>query len=432
MMTLLSSPQLAALDRELEIGNAEALAQFWREIVLQGSPLIEPVEENAQERLVTFLWHDPEGITKNVLLIGGLAVLWDFSSAQLTRLRETDLWYKTFRARADTRTTYHLIVNDSLVPPGEETDWKARMARRQLDPLNPHIFVLPKDPDDPASQEQRVSLLELPAAPAQPWIEPQPNVAAGTLHRHTFSSITLQNERRVWVYTPPGYTPDAAPYPVLLLFDGSTYAGRVIPTPTILDNLLAAGKIPPLVAIMPDSLDGTTRERELGCSLPFNQFLTQELLPWARQTYHLTTNPAGIIVGGVSLGGTAAAFAALHHPDVFGAVLSQSGAFWWKAEWDSEYESVARAFALQPCLTIRFYLEVGLLERSVIRDDAPGHIVANRHLRTLLQAKGYQVHYREFMGWHSHACWRGSFADGLLALIGREEIATSAAPPANQ
>ncbi|GEM_PF-3194646 len=42
----------------------------------------------------------------------------------------------------------------------------------------------------------------------------------------------------------------------------------------------------------------------------------------------------------------------------------------------------------QPCLPIRFYLEVGLLERGVIRDAAPGHIVANRHLRTLLQAKG--------------------------------------------
>jgi enterochelin esterase-like enzyme len=88
-------------------------------------------------------------------------------------------------------------------------------------------------------------------------------------------------------------------------------------------------------------------------------------------------------------------------------------------ESDGEYETVARAFARQPRLPLRFYLEVGLLERSVIRTEMPGQIVANRHLRTLLQAQGYPVHYAEFMGGHHYVCWRGSLADGLLASLGK-------------
>jgi len=44
----------------------------------------------------------------------------------------------------------------------------------------------------------------------------------------------------------------------------------------------------------------------------------------------------------------------------------------------------------------------------------------NRRLRDVLIAKGYIVQYREFNGNHSYANWRGSFADGLVSLIGSE------------
>jgi enterochelin esterase-like enzyme len=40
-------------------------------------------------------------------------------------------------------------------------------------------------------------------------------------------------------------------------------------------------------------------------------------------------------------------------------------------------------------------------------------------LRTVLQAKGYAVEYREFNGGHSILSWRGSLADGILALFGK-------------
>jgi enterochelin esterase-like enzyme len=68
-------------------------------------------------------------------------------------------------------------------------------------------------------------------------------------------------------------------------------------------------------------------------------------------------------------------------------------------------------------LPIRFYLEAGLFE-----NDYPDTLLAqNRRLRDVLEAKGYSVVYSEFVGGHEFLSWRGSVADGLIALAGREQ-----------
>jgi enterochelin esterase family protein len=43
---------------------------------------------------------------------------------------------------------------------------------------------------------------------------------------------------------------------------------------------------------------------------------------------------------------------------------------------------------------------------------------SNRQLRDVLSLKGYDVEYREFAGGHSYVNWRGTFADGLISLLG--------------
>jgi hypothetical protein len=39
-------------------------------------------------------------------------------------------------------------------------------------------------------------------------------------------------------------------------------------------------------------------------------------------------------------------------------------------------------------------------------------------MRDVLLAKGYEVHYQQFVGGHDYLSWRGTFADGLMDLIG--------------
>jgi enterochelin esterase family protein len=180
--------------------------------------------------------------------------------------------------------------------------------------------------------------LDLPGAAG--WAASRRGVPAGRVETQRLRSTILGNERRVWAYTPPGYA-DGAPCDLLIMFDGSTYT-QAIPAPVILNNLHAAGRIAPLVAIMIDSLDEPTRDVELACHAPFVAFLADELLPWARDRYHI---PGRAIVGGSSYGGLAAAFAARERPDLFGKVLAQSGSFWWRPAGDAEHEWLARQYA---------------------------------------------------------------------------------------
>jgi enterochelin esterase family protein len=385
------SPRLIALARKWKAGNRAALKLFWEEV--QGkTPLIEPVPGDDQIRRVTFLWRGGAEASE-VRLDGQLPT--DAQDAPLLRLANTDVWFLTIRLPASARFTY------SFARPGK---------RRIADPLNPLRFRLS-------------SFAELPAAPPQSWIGIRPDVPKGTLRHEQLRSENLKEERSVSIYTPPGYDPKSGSYGLLILFDGQDYRGPM-PIPTILDNLLAAKKIRPLVAILIDNLSEKSRDRDLECYPPFADFLAKELVPWARQRYRVSAEPERSIVGGVSLGGLSAAYCALRYPEVFGNVLSQSGAFWYFPGYENQEENDAspfgwltRQFVTTPKLPVRFYLEAGLFE-----NDCPETLLAqNRRLRDVLEAKGYSVVYSEFAGGHEFLSWRGSVADGLIALAGRDQ-----------
>jgi enterochelin esterase family protein len=407
----LTSPRLIALKKALEAGNREALEGFWQEVTRTGAPLVEPIAGDDRNVLLTFLWRAKEE-TRNVVVFGGVAGQ-EFSKNQMTRLLDTELWYRTYKVRTDARFSYHLSPNDSLVSFAkiDLRDQKAVLQRTstfKTDPLNPKTY-----PALPAA-----SLVELPGAPPQPWIKRSPEVPSGKIEEKRLKSAILGNERRVWVYTPPGYNVTGVPYGLMVIFDGFAYT-LLVPTPVILDNLLAKELIPPMVAVVLDNPTPTSRNVEMACNPRFADFLASEVVPWVRANYHVTKDAGKTIVAGSSFGGLAATFAAFRHPEVFGNVISQSGSFWWKPEGDAEHEWLTRQFVTSPRLPVRFYLEIGLMESGPTPDNGPEMVVVNRHMRDVLLAKGYFVHYSEFNGGHEYLNWRGTFADALLALVGK-------------
>ena len=230
------SPRMAALQQAIESGDHSALDAFWREIAAEAAPLVEPIADDDREVLLTFLWRAVEPVD-HVLLFGGPA-LGDMVSNRMLHLAGTDLWHLTYRVRKDLRTTYRLSPNDSLVPFEQVKDWKdwaVRLATWRPDPFNPRTFIFPKDEEEPNAFEQVVSVIELPDAPPQPWSDSRPGVPAGRVELHRVCSDILGNERRVWVYTPPGYTADGEPYDQLL-FGGHDYVWW---RGTLADGLLA-------------------------------------------------------------------------------------------------------------------------------------------------------------------------------------------------
>jgi enterochelin esterase-like enzyme len=402
-----TSPRILALQKELEAGNGTALEKFWDEIAKQGTPIIEPALNSDTHRLVTFLWREKRAM-RWALLLSDLTES-DRELRSLIQLRDTDVWYRTVRVRNDARFAYGFGVDPGDPLPRESKPFEA-------DPWNPRR-ALPGGPF--------ASLCELPGAPPQPWITPQTDAPAGQVEWKTFKSEILKNEREIGVYTPPNYQANSQPYGLLLAFDGRTYT-TTIPTSVILDNLLAKKLLPPLVAVFIANTKPSKRSEELSCNAAFADFLAKELVPWVRQNYRVTTDPNQTIIAGSSLGGLAASFTALRHPTIFGNVLSQSGSYGWKPKnensenWE-ESEWLTKQFVTSPKLPVRFYIEAGLLES--VWEPGLGTVsllAANRHLRDVLLAKGYAVHYREFNGGHDYINWRGTLADGLLLLLGKD------------
>ena len=62
------------------------------------------------------------------------------------------------------------------------------------------------------------------------------------------------------------------------------------------------------------------------------------------------------------------------------------------------------------------WLTIGSLEDQARPDGGPSGLASNRRLRDALREKGNEVVYAEYTGGHDYVCWRGSLADGLMAL----------------
>jgi enterochelin esterase-like enzyme len=395
-------PRIAALKLRLETGDRRALDEFWQEAARAGMPLIEPAKDSAHNVITTFVWRG-DASTRIVGLLAPLLKRPGLPDLPLGRLLDTDLWFGSWEMRDDLRLTYRFLPN---VKPGDK--YFEQDAR--VDPLNPHKIEVSYDE---GATTTVFSIAAMPRALDESWIIKQPNVPAGRVERDQFKSVLLDNEREISVYTPPGYNEkEPSGYWSLVLFDGFFYRNS-IPMPTILDNLIHAGKVPPIVAVMIDN-PGKSRRSELGCNPAFEGFLSQEVLPWIHQHWNMTRDPRRSIVGGLSMGGSAAAFVAMRRPDLFGNVLSQSGAFADGNGKDVKWEWLASQYEASPKLSIRFFIEEGLLED--ISQEGPTGVAANRHLVEILRNKGYIVNYQEVGGSHEPVHWRSALVEGLISL----------------
>jgi enterochelin esterase family protein len=127
------------------------------------------------------------------------------------------------------------------------------------------------------------------------------------------------------------------------------------------------------------------------------------------------------VLAGASYGGAASSYVAQTYPCAFDNVLSLSGSYWVKgdSEDDRDWGWLPRRFERGPALPLRFYQCVGLFERGVrLFDGAPEQLAINRRMRDVLQARGYELTYREYAGGHDFPCWEHCLPEGLEALLG--------------
>jgi len=394
-------------------------ADFWAQVARERAPLIEPDPARPGYSIVTYVFPAPPG-ARHVVVQPGFG---DSRDHVMDAIAGTNVLWASYRYRNDVRTSYGFAPDAPLVSffDASEAELKAFLAfwdsfTPLADPHHREYFVSRAGdglPDD------IISFVSLSDAPDEAVVHKRAGVARGWIDAHTFVSPLMGNERRVWVYTPPGYQGGEEAYPLLVAFDGGWALSRV-PTQRLLDNLLADGRIRPVVAVFIDNPTPASRNVELPCNETFARFIEEELLPWVRSQYRVSEDPAEHFVTGASYGGLASMWLGYRLPHVFGAVISQAASLWWGPGFrmDAPHsaggytpEWLIEAYSRSPHLPVRFWMEIGLLEHTE-RMIAP-----NRRMKAVLEAKGYDLTYSEPCGGHDTALWRGTLANALAKML---------------
>lgn len=410
-------------------------ARFWEAV--SATPLWEPDPDYPGAWRVTFLWRGDPQSTRHVNLCGGI-VFSEFNGIPLNHVPDTDIWHLTLRVPPRTRSEYQLAPNGLLRPPESHEDVGRVQKTWVPDPRNKIAVVLPKNTALPELTPATSSLLEAPDATPLKWIVPQAKSPTGELEEHIFRSDELKGERRIWSYTPARWEPTEEACPLLVACDG-WFGVNVMQLPVVLDNLIASGLIPPVVAVLVDSGTLAMRTLDLDCHEPYSKFLTDEIVPWANERWNRRPDRSQTLVAGVSLGGKAALSAALRRPEVFGKVIAQSAAVS-EAE-DSvvagfraadavrdqaagdttprQSRDVLRDIAAIPIASrseqLDIFLDVGLLEIDL--HGSWGFLPGVRQLRDTLRDAGHVVYYTEIACGHDGIVSGENIADALQLLL---------------
>lgn len=180
------------------------------------------------------------------------------------------------------------------------------------------------------------------AALALAWLSaPVPEASAqarGRIDDIRIAAPSLQNnlvrtetEQNVAVYLPPSYRRASnRRYPVIYLlhgiFDSRMTWIEYVGAPAILDRLIAAGRIPELIVVMPDAgnVYGGGFYRNSPVTGNWRNYITGDLMREIDRRYRTLARPGGRAIAGWSMGGYGALHIAMERPGLYSAAYAIS------------------------------------------------------------------------------------------------------------
>jgi len=209
--------------------------------------------------------------------------------------------------------------------------------------------------------------------------------------------------RHIEVFVPKQYV-SGTPAPIIVGADGPDHLLF-----TVLNNLIAEGKVPVMIAISIGNGSGDAQGSERGLeydamSGKYAEFVEQEVLPLVESTCNvkLTKDPEGRATMGGSSGGSCALIMAWYHPEWYHRVLTYSGTYI-NQQWPYNPETPHGAWEFHEHLIpesavkpIRIWMEVGdrdLYNPNVMRDNMHDWVLANEKMAKVLAAKGYNYQF---------------------------------------
>ncbi|SMB84734.1 alpha/beta hydrolase [Deinococcus hopiensis] len=241
-------------------------------------------------------------------------------------------------------------------------------------------------------------------------------------------SAALKQDLSLRVYLPPGYSAGHR-YPVVYLMHpyggDETFWLGILPTQSLLDELLRERRIHPLIVVSPDyrfsfgvnssparAISGVTPGR-------WEDYLIRELIPYIDAYFSTVPNRTGRSVGGISMGGYAALFLGLRHPALFGRIGAHSAALWdghddqYTGQRDWLYPSPALRGARDPfSLLQRTPLKTYALFVDVGKSDALQGV--NEHFVQKLKRECGNTIFMQKTGGHDLTYWRSQLRQYLM------------------
>jgi enterochelin esterase family protein len=247
----------------------------------------------------------------------------------------------TFRILAPDAQNVRVAANDTL-PRKDMTKGTNGIWEAEIGPVEPGAYrytfnvdgVSVVDPRNPAVSESNDNVWSLVYVPGSDFMDTK-NVPHGAVATVTYYSTTLQQFRRLHIYTPPGYELGQGKFPIFYLLHGSgdcddswTSVGRA---GFIMDNLIDAKKVQPMVVVMPA---GHTRNSgfashagkpgEAAAPRPrgndFEEDFLNDIMPYAESHYRVYADRQHRAIAGLSMGGAQSINIALPHLDKFAYV----------------------------------------------------------------------------------------------------------------
>ena len=241
------------------------------------------------------------------------------------------------------------------------------------------------------------------------------DVPHGTVSKVWYDSPTLGMKRRLSVYTPAGYEAGEGRYPVLYLLHGMggdeeawLTQGR---TAQILDNLIAADEVEPMIVVMPNgnaSQEAAPGETHYGLvpptiALPHTmdgafEEAFPDIVSFVDKTYRTKADKAHRAIAGLSMGGFHSLHTSKQYPELFDYVGLFSAAIDPRQTvsdiYENREEKLKKQFADGPKL---YWIAIG--KDDFLYKD-------NEVFRAQLDRLGLPYEYYESAGGHIWKNWR--------------------------
>ena len=329
----------------------------------------------------------------------------------------------TFQINAPTAKEVSALV-DSMPPstakPLMRDDrgvWKGT-----LGPLAPDLYFASYIVDGATRQ---AGYLHIRGNPPEAWDTRK--VPHGAIHQHWYDSKSMSMLRSIFVYTPPDYEREKTSYPVLYLLHGSggtenswTMDGLAN---VILDNLIADGKVKPLIVVMPfghsepSMRPGTMPTFRGRDAAAFTNDLINDVIPLVERAYRVARQADKRAIAGFSMGGNQARQIGLSRLDLFSYVATFSGTVGVRGgavSAETIEETFADVLADPPGTNAAlrlFWAAVGTDETNLIAQ--------HRILNDVLDRHGIRHEFVTIPGGHTWHVWRRNLRDLLPRLFQR-------------